>query len=1502
MNIHKNHKLNQLPIFLAAISALALGPAEASVSLYAEYHLGEAGSLGTNQLPLDSSGSGKSLTSDISGATATVGTTGLAAPNSSACLDTSGAGNEGWYASGRYSAAPALATDNFAFGVFASSASMAAANQGDVFTIGGSNGAFKLSLSSGGWAASSHNVAWIGTGGGTPGSFTANTWAHLALIRSGGVTTFYINGIAQSGTISNAPVIDTPHMSVAPNGTSYFDGRLDEARVVTFTAGESTANILGLLQNGPSVPVGDPVFNPAEGTLLGDQAVIISTVTSGATIHYTTDGSTPTTASPAYSAPIPLTAPSTTTLKALAVKSGVTDSAVISGTYTLIPGTTAVWTNAAGGGWPTGANWQGNAVASGMSTTADFSTLDLAADATITLDGARTIGHLVFGDITPDFNWLLTPGTGGALTLATPSGSPTVTVAQQAVVVSAPLAGTQGLTVGGAGRLVLTGANTYSGGTTVNAGGTLQVGAGGGTGALGSGTAVINGLLDFNLGTAATVSLPADAAISGSGSLSALANTVRLNGNITLGGTITLMENGSANSYYEGLELASSSILTASAVTLYGNLGKQAANGNDLTLDTSAVNGPIRMQISTGLGNVWYTINSVTANAGTGTITIPGVGPGGENASGPASWLAPTTLRGAVQVTGNVPAGAPVTIEATGPSLVSGNFSGAMTLIKSGAATLTLGGSNTYTGATTVNGGTLLVTGSTAAASSVTVNSPAILGGTGTIGGAVEIKAGASLAPGPLVGTLTLNNSLKLNATSTVVMEINKDGGVITHDHITGLTGTLTYAGTLTVTHTTTDATALAIGDKFTLFSKASGGYAGAFATLDLPSLPGGLRWETGSLLADGSIEVQNALVAATPVLSIGTGTYVGSQSVTLTADPGAEIRYTTDGSVPTVASTLYTGPVVLPVNAITPLQAKAFLAGYQSSNVASATYTVWSTPTWLTKGDESWYTPTNWSNAFVPDAPGLPADFNTLDLTADVTVDLGGPITIGSLVLGDTTPDFNWILSGGSITLAANTGTPVIDVVNQTTRLTGVVAGTQGLVKTGSGALSLDASSNTYSGATVVNGGTLIIRGDYVSNSYQIASGAVLEFNVASGSSDRAGAMIAGTGASTLRKTGSGQLWWYTGATEVSLASGGLIDVQGGILIAGDDGNDNWTANQADLNVASGATFNGRDAEVHVNALTGGGQIQGGYPAFPNAKIICGVANGGGTFSGVIANSSGPCPFTKTGTGTQKLTGASTHTGATTVEAGALIVNGSLAAGSAVTATGGTLGGSGTLNGIVAIQSGATLSPGDAGVGTLHTGATTLAGSYACDISDAAADGLAVTGNLDLTGATLLVTGTSTAPSLVIATYSGILSGAFATVPAGYNLDYTSIPHAIALVKAGYSSWALANGVTGGATGDSDNDGIKNLVEYALNLNPASADGSAGSFDGTTATFTKRTLATTNADVRYIIETSPDLALWTPVVVQGPGDPGYADATIGHTLTSGLGTRFQRLKVESIP
>ncbi len=77
--------------------------------------------------------------------------------------------------------------------------------------------------------------------------------------------------------------------------------------------------------------VSTPTFDPNAGTFVDSVNVTIACATTDATFRYTTDGSDPDASSPAYAGPIHLTL--TTTIKARAFKSGMTDSAVASATY-----------------------------------------------------------------------------------------------------------------------------------------------------------------------------------------------------------------------------------------------------------------------------------------------------------------------------------------------------------------------------------------------------------------------------------------------------------------------------------------------------------------------------------------------------------------------------------------------------------------------------------------------------------------------------------------------------------------------------------------------------------------------------------------------------------------------------------------------------------------------------------------------------------------------------------------------------------------------------------------------------------------------------------------------------------------------------------------------------------------------------------------------------------------------------------------------------------------
>jgi len=95
-----------------------------------------------------------------------------------------------------------------------------------------------------------------------------------------------------------------------------------------------TANELDVYGlGGPSTPAATPVISPASQTFTGTLSVTITDSTTGASIFYTTNGSTPTTASTPYTTAISVT--STQTIKAIATATGFTQSPVASQTYTL---------------------------------------------------------------------------------------------------------------------------------------------------------------------------------------------------------------------------------------------------------------------------------------------------------------------------------------------------------------------------------------------------------------------------------------------------------------------------------------------------------------------------------------------------------------------------------------------------------------------------------------------------------------------------------------------------------------------------------------------------------------------------------------------------------------------------------------------------------------------------------------------------------------------------------------------------------------------------------------------------------------------------------------------------------------------------------------------------------------------------------------------------------------------------------------------------------------
>jgi fibronectin-binding autotransporter adhesin len=174
----------------------------------------------------------------------------------------------------------------------------------------------------------------------------------------------------------------------------------------------------------------------------------------------------------------------------------------------------------------------------------------------------------------------------------------------------------------------------------------------------------------------------------------------------------------------------------------------------------------------------------------------------------------------------------------------AGAINGSGTLEKQAAGKLTLTGTHTYTGATTVSAGTLLVNG-IIGASAVSVTN-GTLGGNGVIKGPVTIASAGRLSPGSSIGVLTVSNSLNLSGTT--VMELN--AATATNDLVRGIT-TVTYGGTLSLSNLAGTITG---SNAFKLFSANS--YHGAFSATT-PATPGaGLAWNTNTLATDGTLRV----------------------------------------------------------------------------------------------------------------------------------------------------------------------------------------------------------------------------------------------------------------------------------------------------------------------------------------------------------------------------------------------------------------------------------------------------------------------------------------------------------------------------------------------------------------------------------------------------------------------------------------------------------------------
>ncbi|HEY5909509.1 MAG TPA: LamG-like jellyroll fold domain-containing protein [Verrucomicrobiae bacterium] len=253
-----------------------------------------------------------------------------------------------------------------------------------------------------------------------------------------------------------------------------------------------------------------------------------------------------------------------------------------------------VWTNDASGTWGDTNNWSGGLIANGVSRFADFSTIDITADRTVTLDNARTIGGLRFGDTVGSQNWTLA----GANTLTLDGGSPnvpTIAVKQNTATISTPLAGTYGFTKTGNGILAVNGVNVVGGGLKVNAG---SVNITGGSTTFGSGVSIVGyrtGSGNLAL-TGGTLAIGGELQVGGSdqnGTQYNATGTATLSDSALRVGSLTLARGNYLDNSVSGtliLNSGSTVICTNDVILQFAGsgLGRLALNGGDLIVGPNA--------------------------------------------------------------------------------------------------------------------------------------------------------------------------------------------------------------------------------------------------------------------------------------------------------------------------------------------------------------------------------------------------------------------------------------------------------------------------------------------------------------------------------------------------------------------------------------------------------------------------------------------------------------------------------------------------------------------------------------------------------------------------------------------------------------------------------------------------------------------------------------------------------------------------------------------------
>ncbi|CAA2154511.1 Extracellular serine protease [Methylobacterium brachiatum] len=376
-----------------------------------------------------------------------------------------------------------------------------------------------------------------------------------------------------------------------------------------------------------------------------------------------------------------------------------------------------------------------------------------------------------------------------------------------------------------AGTTILTGANSYTGATTVS-GGTLSAA---NATALGASAAKVTagGTLDVNGVTIANVLTLAGSGAGGAGALTGtgaagVSGAITLAGDAALGGSGTLTLSGGIHDGGNGYGLT------------------KLGTGTAILTGTSTYTGATTLQGGTlraGAAGAFAPASAVTVASGA-TLDLAGLdqGIGSLAGAGRVSLGAGTLTAGADNSS----------------TAFSGTITGSGGLAKAGTGTLTLSGSNSYSGGTALLGGTLAVAADASLGASA--------GGLRFDGGTLVTTASLAMArPVTLAGDARLRpasgTSLTLNGSVTGPGGLVQDG-----EGTTILAGRNTYAGATTVAGGTLQIDGVLSASEVTV--RRGGTLAGSGKIGD-PLIEAGGRLAPGSAAAIGTLSIHGPLTFA---------------------------------------------------------------------------------------------------------------------------------------------------------------------------------------------------------------------------------------------------------------------------------------------------------------------------------------------------------------------------------------------------------------------------------------------------------------------------------------------------------------------------------------------------------------------------------------------------------------------------------------------------------------